>query len=195
MTNITLKGGRTLTATPSLVKPIRPRHSYAMDDPGDARALPEIPPGMSKERVAALQQKWKTTVEQSGWLMGDPTFRPDPKELPPPKDYRVLDGYIFDTPGVYKMKAVFIPFSRTTTAEDMKSDNYTFKDAGWPKETKVFVFESNTVEFEIVPIPFPEHLFRKYPGVKETPERSAQKQWLRRKLNEAMERTKSLKKP
>jgi hypothetical protein len=197
LTNIALKGGQTLTATPSMVRPIRPRNPDALDDPGDPRALPAIPPGLSKEQAAALPAKWKTTVEQSGWLMGDPTFRPDPKELPPPRDYRVLDGYIFDTPGVYKMKAVYLPFGYSKTLKDVESEEWNLRlsDYGWPKETRVFMFESNTVEFEIAPIPFPEHLFRKHSGVKETPESLAYKQLVQKKLKEVMERTGSLKRP
>lgn len=182
-----IQGGETLTPTPSMVAPIRPRNPNILDDFGDARDLPEIPKGWSKEEIEALRKKWKVTMEGSGYLMGDPTFRPDPKEpaISHPKGYRVLDLYDFDKPGKYRIRVVFHPLDTPDYVEKELHKSFAeyLAEEGWPKETKVVSFESDWVEFEVESAPFPEHLFRRHPT--ETPEDRAKREWIKRKLKDA----------
>lgn len=168
-----LKGGETMTATPSMLSAVRPRSTYSGDDPGDPRDLPEIPKGWPKEKVEALRRQWKAIVEQSAYTMGDPTFRRDSKEpaAARPRGYRVLDVYdgMFEKVGKYRMRVVYAPDlgpafdweeKEKWVKENLHESLRTFLSRhGWPKETRVFKFESNWVEFEVLPPPFPEHLF------------------------------------
>jgi hypothetical protein len=54
---------------------------------------------------------------------------------------------------------------------------------GWPEGTRVFHFESNWVEFEVIPTPFPEHMFKPRPG--ETAKDRALRKYLREQLLES----------
>lgn len=191
---IELQGGETFTATPSIPAPIRKRNPHIMDDMGDMRDLPEIPKGWSKEQVEALRKSWKTTVENSGYKMGDPTFRPDPKApaASQPRGYRVLDVYDFYVPGKYRMRMVYRPFGYDT-AETFKETaarvGYSvpkyLASEGWPKETKVLAFASNWVQFEAEAVAFPEHLFQR--NVKEKQKDRARTEWLKKKLRESQD--------
>ena len=164
-----LDGGDTWVATPSAVAPIRGKDPDIMDDWGDARSLPEIPRNWSPEQIEELKIKWKAAVEQSGYMYGNPTFRSTttPSAVPQPRGYRVLEIYDFDKPGKYRMRIVYSPFGRNTTADEEEARLMEIHETlgdylalwGWPKETRVFDFESNWVEFEVVASSFPEHLF------------------------------------
>ena len=188
-----LKGGETLTAAPSEVAPIRKRNRYVMDDPGDPRDLPEIPQGWPKEKVDELRKKWKQTVENTGYLMGEPGFKPDSKApaVSHPRGYRVLDVYDFYMPGKYRMRFVYTPFGYSSAAdfEDSLKQADSSLGAyltltGWPKETRVFEFASNWVEFEAERAPFPEHLFTHRVG--ETAQQRARTEKLRRSMQEVL---------
>lgn len=183
-----VQGGETWSATPSMVAPIRPRRPNVLDDPGDPRDLPEIPKDWPKEKVEALRKRWKETVEESGFLMGDPTFKPGPNapSVSQPQGYRILDDCVFEKPGPYRMRIVYKPFDflRAEAMEEwlregydpirqkveawIKGPFYALKDHlrkhGWPEETRVFRFESNWVEFEVEAAPFPEHMFHRSAG-------------------------------
>lgn len=181
-----IEGGETLTPTPSMVAPIRPRSPHRMFDIGDMRDLPETPKGWSDEKVEALRKSWKATVEGSGYLMGDPTFRSDPKNpaISQPKGYRVLDVYAFE-PGKYRMRVVFHPLDTPEFVEKEFHQSFAeyLAEKRWPKETRVVSFESSWVEFEVEAVPFPEHLFQR--NLKEKPTDRARTERLRKKLRES----------
>jgi len=213
----TLRGGETFAATPSMVAPIRAKRPWALDDAGDMRDIPQVPKGLTPDQVQTLRKKWKDTVEGSGYLMGDPTFRSTETKsaVDRPNGYRVLDVYNFDTPGNYRMRFTYGPFDFGTEDSlrehvaklaiipdtfiknlveewgwpkwllSLSGDplNRYLMSKGWPKETRVFLFESNWVTFEVETSPFPEHLFPHRTG--KTPEQQKKTEWLRRKMKES----------
>ena len=144
-----------------------------MDATRDPRDLPEIPKGWPKEKVDALRKEWKQTVEQSGYTMGDPTFRPNPKEpaVSRPRGYRVLEEYDgrFEKPGKYRMRAIFAPPA--------------WSQPKWLKHPQWY--ESNWVEFEVELAPFPEQLFPHRPN--ETPKQRARRERIERIMREKFE--------
>lgn len=164
-----LAPGETWAATPSMVAPIRPKNPDHLDDPGDARALPSIPKDWSPQKVAAMRKWWKEEVERSGYLVGDPGFKGDPKSRP--IGFRVLDLYSFSRPGKYRMRIIYSPFgyaekpvAREMTQNEISKEEESLALSGWPKETRVFWYETNWVEFEVVASSFPAHLFRRRAG-------------------------------
>lgn len=167
--------GETLAASPSLVAPVRPRFRDVMGDPGDMRQLPPfLEERVPKERLGETRRKWKEDIERDvGYLLGDPGFKPDPKEaaVERPKGYRVLDVYTFTMPGSYRMRFVFAPLPS--------------RHMGWPAEihNSWFEYESNWVRFEVVPGPFPEHMFR--PRANETTKERSLREELKRTARES----------
>lgn len=130
----TLKRGDILTATPAVVAPLREQGRQL--GLVDAR----IPPGASK----AEQESYKKLWEMQG--LG----RYDPPQKPLYPGYRVLEGYPFRKLGRYRIKAIYEP----TKAEFVEARIRNGKDPLWgglPPETKVYRYESNEVEFEVVP--------------------------------------------
>lgn len=188
-----LRGGETWVATPSKVSAVRPRDPHVLFDPGDARALPETPKGWSPQQIEELRKNWKATVEQSGYLYGDPTFLSTSaaSAVERLQGYRVLDVYSFDKPGKYRMRMVYSPFGRHATVKGEESrlnaNGETIEDYltlwGWPKETRVLDFESNWVEFEVFRAPFPKHLFNRSKA--QTPQQKKLSEWLERRMRES----------
>lgn len=158
--NKVVRGGETFAATPSMVAPIRPRRPWALDDPGDMRSLPEIPKGWSPDQIQALRKKWKATVEASGYLVGDPTFRSTGTQsaVERPRGYRVLDVYNFDTPGKYRMRFTYEPFGAETADSLGKHAAWlspTFSESlvaewGWPKWVGSLTFSGSPLNRYLV---------------------------------------------
>lgn len=188
-----LRGGETWVATPSKVSDVRPLNPHVRFDPGDARALSETPKGWSPQQIEELKKKWKDTVEQSGYLYGDPTFLSTSAASAVERlhGYRVLDVYSFDKPGKYRMRIVYAPFGRHATMRGeesrLKANGETIEEFltrwGWPKETRVLNFESNWTEFEIFRAPFPKHLFNRNKA--QTPQQKKLAERLERQMRES----------
>lgn len=130
----TLRRGEMLTATPSVVAPLKSSKGFL--GLRDAR----IPRGTSK----ADQEYYKKLWELQGYSSYDPPQRP----LYP--GYRILEGYRFRKTGRYRIKAIYEPTKRDYV--DARIQNG--KDPLWgglPPGTTVYRYESNEVEFEVVP--------------------------------------------
>lgn len=131
----TLRRGDILTATPSIVAPLR--SSKGFQGLRDAR----IPPGASKADQDSYRKLW----ELEGYSEYDPPQRP----LHP--GYRVLEGYRFRKIGRYKIKAIYQPISAKGAQEEIRKGGSWIYLGGLPEESRVFRYESNEVEFEVVP--------------------------------------------
>lgn len=130
-----LKRGEILTATPSVVAPLREQNGQR--GLVDAR----IPPGASKAEQEAYKKLW----EMQGLGRYDPPLKP----LYP--GYRVLEGYPFRKIGRYKIKAIYQPISAEFAEEQIREGRTWPSLGGLPEETRVYRYESNEVEFEVVP--------------------------------------------
>ncbi len=132
----TLKRGQVLTATPSIVAPLRKQHGLLGLQ--DAR----MPPGASKDEQDAYRELWK----MQGFSSYDPPQRP----LHP--GYRILDGYRLRKVGRYKMRAIYEPISPEYAEKTIREGRYLYLGlGGLPPETRIYRYESNEVEFEVVP--------------------------------------------
>lgn len=131
----TLKSGDILTATPSVVAPLREQGRQL--GLVDAR----IPPGASK----AEQESYKKLWEMQG--LG----RYDPPQKPLYPGYRVLDDYPFRKIGRYRMKVIYEPIPVKYAEEQIRTGRTWPSIGGLPEETRIFRYESNEVEFEVVP--------------------------------------------
>ena len=127
-----LKHGQTLTATPSMVAPLRKQYGQGLRD---AR----IPPGATSAEQASYKKLWA--------MQGFSSY--DPPERPLYSGYRVLEGYPFRKTGRYRMKVIYQPIS-TDYVEKMIREGDDWR-GGLPPETRIYRFESNEVEFEVVP--------------------------------------------
>lgn len=167
---IELKPGRTVEHTPSMVRPIR-YERHVMDDPGDPRATPYFAykrGQISRERYEGMRKEWEKTVNDR-FLMGDIRFSTDSEKAlaAVPKGYRILHGFDahFEEPGTYKIKVLYAPLGLDATRElalrriageslasiGKRLSLFTDDEARtWLRLAKTFVFESNTVEFEVV---------------------------------------------
>lgn len=130
----TLKRGDRLTATPSIVAPLRGQNRQL--GLVDAR----IPPGASR----AEQESYKKLWEMQG--LG----RYDPPQKPLYPGFRVLEGYPFRKTGRYKMKAIYEPISAASAEETIRGRYLYLGIGGLPPETRIYRYESNEVEFEVV---------------------------------------------
>lgn len=149
-----LLSGETLTATPSMPKPVDYASALkSLDDMGDIRALPYRMykfGAISKEKYLSIKKVWKTDVEGVA-LMGDWRYKTDSEKALAsyPRGYRILEGYPFEKPGKYRVKAVFNERRMTgTMLPHAISDN--------PKRVARFDksrvrIESEVIEFEVLP--------------------------------------------
>lgn len=129
-----LKRGDILTATPSVVAPLRGQNGQR--GLVDAR----IPPGANK----AEQDSYKKLWEMQG--LG----RYDPPQKPLYPGYRVLEGYPFRKLGRYRMKAIYEPTKTDFVEARIRNGEYPLW-GGLPSGTKTYRYESNEIEFEVVP--------------------------------------------
>lgn len=150
-----IKPGETLTATPSMVRPVRRGSLFGDPFARDARDLPTYEtPKLPPDKLDALRKSWQKTVEDTG-LMGDVRHKTDSAKARAalPKGYRILEGYLLWDPGIYRIKAVYEPTNKELVDRGRQMDK-PYRDLDWleglPKGSKVFRFESNTVEFEVV---------------------------------------------
>lgn len=140
-----LKRGQILTATPSVVAPLRKQVGRGLND---AR----IRPGTTVAEEKDIKKLWKIHQEEVESMSG---VRPRPGRYDPPErplypGYRVLEGFPFRKIGRYRMRVVYEPTSREFVDERIsrgKSPLY----GGLPEGTKIFRYESNEIEFEVVP--------------------------------------------
>lgn len=192
-----LKGGQTFLATPSVVGPVDVPLKRNMTPPPDPRNLPwsayDLPPAQRQASAA----RWKLAVESRGYLLGDPTFvstmtAKDAPYLGYPKapypGYRVFDDIGVDKPGRYRMRIIYRPLGSLTTYDELKAmmqrTEATFEETtNLPKETRVFLYTSNWVDFEVEAPPFPEHLFAD--KKLKTPCDKALNDWMRNALRDA----------
>lgn len=102
----TLKPGDAITATPSMERPVR-RDSDTLDG-YDMRAIPYAPDGWPADKVKKLKQDWKAAVD-SIWLMGNPRLKTNAAAARAAllRGYRILEGYDFKHPGIYRIRAVY----------------------------------------------------------------------------------------
>lgn len=94
--------GQTVTAAPSKVAPIR-RPDPRTLGVEDARIHPDVPPGQRKDYEALLKLQ-KDFVE--GWGHPDIVLDPEKPHVLPHPGFRILEGYFFRRPGVYRIQAV-----------------------------------------------------------------------------------------
>ncbi|MBI4677477.1 MAG: hypothetical protein HY748_07840 [Elusimicrobia bacterium] len=143
--------GETLTATPSMPKPVDYESAVkSLDDMGDIRALPYRMykfGAISKEKYLSIEKAWKADVEGVA-LMGDWRYKTDSEKALAsfPRGYRILEGYPFEKPGKYRVKAVYNEF-------DMHVPGVISID---PKRRAKFDksrvrIESEIIEFEVLP--------------------------------------------
>ena len=129
-----LRRGEILTATPSVVAPLRAQGRQL--GLVDAR----IPPGATKAEQEAYKKLWE--------MQGLGRYDPPQKPLYP--GYRVLEGYPFQKLGRYRMKAIFQPTKPEFVEARIREGKGPLL-GGLPSETKIYRYESNEVEFEVVP--------------------------------------------
>ncbi len=140
-----LKRGQVLTATPSVVAPLRKQDGLGLND---AR----IRPGSTKAEQEAYKKLWRIHQDEMEIMSGarhrSGAYEPPEKPLYP--GYRVLEGYAFKKIGRYRMKAIYEPTSREFVEGRMRKGELPLY-GGLPEGTKIFRYESNEVEFEVVP--------------------------------------------
>lgn len=101
--------GERFAATPSVVKPVDPssRNPRHLGPEGDPRLIPYAPRGWSREKVEELKRTWKREMEDSN-LWGRSRFVRNPRDLPPPNGFRVLERSAWGLkPGKYRIKAIY----------------------------------------------------------------------------------------
>lgn len=160
-----------------LFKGYRILDTYSSNDPGPYRMrfifvpILNMPLGTPEQIERALRSRSKQwRIVQEG-LIFPPGLQPGAFE----QIKRRLWSWWEEWPVAQRLKAL------------IKGRYYSLEDetrsCGLPEETRVFRFESDWVEFEVVPAPFPEHMFLPRPG--ETAKDRALRNYLKRGLRES----------
>ncbi|MBI4677099.1 MAG: hypothetical protein HY748_05900 [Elusimicrobia bacterium] len=97
-----IEPGKTLTANPTIVAPLRKRgERWGL---GDAR----IKPGATSEEISSIKKLWRLRGKYYQEFAGGKPYQLDPeKPLQTVAGFRVLEGYFFGKPGIYRMRAIY----------------------------------------------------------------------------------------
>lgn len=141
-----LRPGERFTATPSVVKAVDPssRNPRHLGLEGDPRMIPYAPRGWSRDQVEQLKQTWKQETENQ-FLWGGWGFKRDPRDLPPPSGFRILEkSTLHLKPGKYRIKVIYDTRAKlpALSAEEEIARGQKPRDSGSPNRRQEFINDS-----------------------------------------------------